>query len=415
MRRNRLVAALALALGLLVPGTAAVANGPEDITVTIPEAPRGPGPSGDGVIENAQLRWGINDESGSAAFAGGCNFLSAGRAGDAGGARVWTEADGLYRSSDGAVRIQKPTSAGTWTAATWQNRCLDPSGRVVSLNSRDSVSGNQVVIEGGTGRLTPEGLRIAWRGSFTVVFYGGMTYWSASDPVLTLDARGDGRLTATANGYGASMDDLTKWDRLPEREIVLAEIRGNRVVTQERGLVATPEYRGVTVSLPDGYSQLRQGADWGSFPQSFVDYQVLTGQAAYWYSSGGVRDPAKPATDLYVSYDAGAAIDVPPPASAGGGSTDDAPVNPTTRRPTAGGGSGAAAAAPPAVEAAAEFFSGLPLMFQPGREGLVPDGFARAIPPVVAPLLGTALALLIGIVAVLNMMGALPWQRPGSR
>jgi hypothetical protein len=35
-----------------------------------------------------------------------------------------------------------------------------------------------------------------------------------------------------------------------------------------------------------------------------VEFQMETGQAAYWYSSGGIADGAKPATPVVVGYDA---------------------------------------------------------------------------------------------------------------
>ncbi|MDR0366341.1 MAG: hypothetical protein LBH68_05895, partial [Bifidobacteriaceae bacterium] len=53
------------------------------------------------------------------------------------------------------------------------------------------------------------------------------------------------------------------------------------------------------------------GADWGSFPQDFVDFQMLTGQSSYWYSSGGAADAKKPAKELAVSW----TISTPPAAA----------------------------------------------------------------------------------------------------
>jgi hypothetical protein len=63
-----------------------------------------------------------------------------------------------------------------------------------------------------------------------------------------------------------------------------------------------PDYLGVTVNVgATGTAQATSGANWGSFPQSFVEFQQLTGQSSYWYSSGGARDAAKPAAPLTVS------------------------------------------------------------------------------------------------------------------
>ncbi|PPG64460.1 hypothetical protein C5C27_02785, partial [Rathayibacter sp. AY2B7] len=110
MRRRLagLAAAAVLALGL-APAAAATPTTPgggTEIGVTVPE---GVTTGADGRIADAELRWGLNRETSGGAFAGGCNFLSAGTAGDTGGSRVWAEADGLYSSREGAVSIEKAT------------------------------------------------------------------------------------------------------------------------------------------------------------------------------------------------------------------------------------------------------------------------------------------------------------------
>ncbi|QAY72871.1 hypothetical protein ET445_05470 [Agromyces protaetiae] len=285
------LAAGAIALGLvLAPAGAAFAAdddgagaGGLDIVVTVPSA----SPETGRTITNAQLRWGLNGEAGSGAFAGGCNFLSAGKAGDTGGARVWTAADGFYRASEGSVRVEKPDAAGEWRLASFENRCLDASGAPVSAASFTSTTGNQVVIDGGVGTFDPaRGAQIRWTGSFTVVFYGGMTYWSASNPVLSLDAAGNGQLTATGSGYATSMEDMSKWEPIAPRTIVLAELRGASIA--DGGFAIVPEYLGVTAP-PDSGQVVRStdnAAWWGSFPSSFVQFQKITGQTGYWLTTG---------------------------------------------------------------------------------------------------------------------------------
>jgi hypothetical protein len=393
---------------LLAPtgAIAADVDEPGEIRVTVP----GRGPSEGDAIDNAQFRWGLNAESGAGAYAGGCNFLSAGRAGDTGrGGVVWTEGHGLYSAMSGDVRIEKPNSAGEYDLATWANRCLDPAGVAVSAASVTSTSGNQVVIDGGTGVRADDGsIEIRWSGSFTVVFYGGMTYWSASDPVLTLDARGTGRVTATASGFGASMEDLSKWEALPERQIVLAEVRG-AATGADGGFATDPLYVGVEVS---GVGQVARDAAnsayWGSFPASFVEYQKLTGQAGYWLTTGGLRDRAKPASTLYVSYDAAAPIAVTPSAAVTGGA-DPVPSNTIRTRPVA-----ASAQAPAIAPGVPVFPLADTATLLPQGEALIPGAAAFGANPTVLPLLGTAAALSLAILAVLNLMQALPWQRPGT-
>ncbi|TQJ30515.1 hypothetical protein [Microbacterium sp. SLBN-146] len=396
-----------LLLAFLAPSGAIAADveEPGEIRVTVPER----GPSEGDVIDDAQFRWGLNAESGAGAYAGGCNFLSAGRAGDTGrGGVVWTEQHGLYRSVAGDVRIEKPNFAGEYDLATWANRCLDPAGNAVSAASVTSTSGNQVVIDGGRGVRADDGsIEIRWSGAFTVVFYGGMTYWSASDPVLTLDARGNGRVTATASGFGASMEDLSKWEALPERQIVLAEVRG-AATGSSGGFATEPLYIGVEVS---GVGQVARDAAnsayWGSFPASFVEYQKLTGQAGYWVTTGGLRDRAKPASTLYISYDAAAPIAVTPPAAASG--ADPAPSNAIRTRPVA-----ASAPAPAIAPGVPVFPLADTATLLPQGEALIPGAAAFGANPVVLPLLGTAAALSLAILAVLNLMQAFPWQRPGT-
>ncbi len=282
-RTAAIVAAAALTLGAALGSTTAATAAPAA-----------------GEISDASFTWGLSGEAGGGAFFGGCNFLSAGTAGDTGSSRVWTEADGFYSTSEGDVTIVKPNAAGTLSQPTWATKCQTPQGTPVSAASTTSLSKNAVVFSNGEGSVAADGTtEIAWTGSFTVAFYGGLTYWSAADPVLTLDGNGNGRLTATASGYGTSMEDMTQWVPISGREIVLADITG--AAADDDGFTVTPDYLGKTVTTA-GTPQTTTGATWGSFPQSFVDFQQLTGQSSYWYSSGGSRDGAKPTTPLEVSY-----------------------------------------------------------------------------------------------------------------
>lgn len=303
---------------LLAPSVSARADDELTVTVDIPDT------DDELRVTDAQLRWGLNAETGSGAFFGGCNFLSAGVAGDAGSARVWSEVDAigpdaLFRTSDGNVRIEKPTSDGGWQPLTWGGRCTDAAGRTVTASGGDAGTGVTAVIDGGEGVVDVAAgtARIQWRGSVSVVFYGGMTYWWLSDPVLTVEPDGSGTLTATLGGYGASMEDLTKWDRLSSTsDVVIATLEDVRL--GEDGLATVPVYQGVAVSTPADITAQRRDVDgWGSFPQGFVDFQVRTGQSAYWFTSGGLRDFAKPTTTLWISYDAANPQPaVPPPPSA---------------------------------------------------------------------------------------------------
>ncbi len=406
MRRGLARGAVLVGLGLLAAGlvapAAAAGLGIDDdgrpdtaslpVTVTVPELDGEAG--GAFTVSNAQLRWGLNHEQGSAAFFGGCNFLMAGipgTDGDTHGGKVWTEADGFYRASDGDVRVVRTDGSGTDHAATFATRCQAPDGQQVSLANNLS-NGGQVVVDGGAGTVDPASgtATIRWTGTFTSVFYGGLTYWWASDPVLTIRADGTGELTATAGGFGTSMEDMTRWERLPATQVVLADLE--RVLLGDRtGFRVVPRYVGVAtgaagLTVPQAQRTDVNAAYWGAFPSSFVEFQVRTGQAAYWYTSGGQRDWAKPASPLYVSYDADAPVPqvpddaVTPPAGTVVQPVVTAPPGRATASGT-GGGTGLAAARAASVPAAAPTDTTSPPAFLAtpsatlgtSRTGLVPE------------------------------------------
>jgi hypothetical protein len=251
-------------------------------------------------ISGASFTWGLSGEAGGGAFFGGCNFLSAGVAGNTGSSRLWTEADGFYKQSATNVEVLKPNTAGDLVPTSWSTKCQTPAGTAVSAGSTTSLTKNVVKLSNGTGTTAADGSStISWDASFTVASYGGLTYWSATDPELTIDAAGNGQLTATASGFGTSMEDMTQWVPIAGQEIVLADISGATVTPT--GFTSTPDYLGVTVTTA-GTAQSTVPATWGSFPQSFIDFQNLTGQSSYWYSSGGSRDAAKPASPITVAY-----------------------------------------------------------------------------------------------------------------
>lgn len=398
--------ALVVALGALLTPAAALAapdgggqgGGPNDIVVTVPGGSEGT------AITNAQFRWGLNLEAGAGAFAGGCNFLSAGKAGNSGGAVVWTESSGLYSARSGNARIEKPDAAGEFRLASFGDRCLDANGAAVSVASLTSATHNQVVIDGGVGRLIPEsGVEIRWTGSFTVVFYGGMTYWSVSDPVLTIDSTGRGQVTATASGYAASMQDLTRWEPLAPQSIVLAELRSVPVGASQ-GFKTEPLYLGVEVANAGQAQRTADNAEyWGSFPASFVQFQKSTGQAGYWLTTNGQRDRAKVPTTLYISYDASAPISVAPPAATGG---DGDPQNAVRQRP-------ASAQSAAQASSASQFPLAESTTALPEGAGLLSEVFSGRN---LLPTLLTMLSLSVSGLAVLGMKQMLPWQllrRPG--
>ena len=260
-------------------------------------------------VSDAVFSWGINAESGAGAFAPGtCNFLSAGVSGNAGQSSPWSKEDAeakkLFSPEEGKVKILRPTADGGTQPITWDNKCQTPEGeRVNTWNGENAKrSGNFVEISGGKGTIDPEtnSGTIQWEGSFTVVYYSGYTYWSVSNPKLEVN-NGKGKITGTFSGYGTDMADLSKWEKLKPVEGTIADFKNNKVELDENGFTVTPDYEGVDSGQPD---QNKEKDGWGSFPKSWVDFNVQTGQTQYWYTSGGAADPRKKPTEITVEYTA---------------------------------------------------------------------------------------------------------------
>lgn len=252
-------------------------------------------------IDGATFAWSISTEAGGGAYFGGCNFLSAGAAGNSGSSRLWTEADGFYAVEDGNVHVEKPNADGDYIAPSWSTKCQDRNGNNVNTGATSTSETRFVFSEGvGTVDLDAGTANVSWEGSATIVFYGGLTYWTISDPELVVED-GVGQITGTATGYGADMNDPGLWVPLDPAEIVIADL--SAVTLTEDGFTATPDYLGVEVEVGGGgMPQQRTGANWGAFPQSWVDYNIQTGQSSYWYSSGGAADPKKPTTPLTIGW-----------------------------------------------------------------------------------------------------------------
>lgn len=297
--------AAALAAGVVAPSLALIAAAPAhadpaDTTVS---------------VNDAQFRWGLNNESNNAAYAPGTfNLFSAGKIGnpEAGGQTLngadsgttWSNGKAAgWKVSDGNVTIEKKQADGSYAPTTWAGTKTAPDGSAVTVNS-STFTDHQVVIDQGTGTLDPaaDDADITWDGDFTALYYSGMTYFTVSDPHLVLD-HGVGTLTATLGGYATDMSDPTKWNPLSDTEVTLADLHGVDVTAT--GLLVTPDYVGVAYDAPSGATAQApktsaNEAYWGSFPQSFVDFQQLTGSSSYWYSSGGQADTRKQTLPLQV-------------------------------------------------------------------------------------------------------------------
>jgi len=288
-------------------------------------------------VKDAQFRWGLDNEANNSAFAPGTyNFFSAGKVANPGKGGS-TLSRGGWSARAGKVRIEKLKADGKgYRLATWDGLKTTPAGGSLGAPSQATFSGHQVVIDGGAGKVDPKkkSATITWKGSFTVLFYSGMTFFYVSDPQLVV-RKGIGTMTATLGGFGSSMTDTSVWTSLPDTKVVLARL-GAVSLKGSKGFTVTPRYREVKYDAPSNISQqLRSGSAWGSWPASFVDYQVRTGQSSYWYSSGGANDAYKVPLPLTVSYDAGRALTPKAPTT----STSDSTASSSTTSTSGTGGS----------------------------------------------------------------------------
>lgn len=342
---------------------------PDDVPTTSeePEPTASPTPSGpttppataepdEGELEvdDAVFRWGVNNESNNRAFAPGTfNFFSAGKVPDPGRGGVEIPRS-RWRQARGNVGIEK-WNGRAWRPATWAGLRTDSSGQALGAPTAGTFSNHTFVIRGGEGTVDPAAgaARITWDGDVTLIYYSGMSFFYLSDPVLTV-ANGTGRVTATVGGYASSVADPTQWAPVPSRQVTVAELP-QVDLSDERGFVAEPAYRGVPVT---GVPQRTDGPDWGAFPQSFVDYMDRLGTAAFWYSSGAATDPFKVPLPVTVSYDAGSTVPQPTPSAQPSATEDVDP--PEAVAPPPAPSAPVAPPAPPALPAVEPPVASLP-------------------------------------------------------
>lgn len=316
---RRLLLGLVAALLLLVAGLGLPAVADDEPTEQPTEQPTDDTAF---AVSDAVFRWGVNDESNNRAHAPGTfNFLSAGKAPDPGRGGQTLDATGRWPTTkatawlarSGAVRIEKNTSRGTRLADYAGLKTGSDDTTPLGSPTAGTFSNHQVVISGGKGQVDPAAgtARIAWTGSFTLFYYSGMTFFTVSDPVLTVDlAKGTAAITATASGFASSMEDMTKWSPVPSTPITLVELDGVGAaqLAAEKGFTGVAKYLKVPHKPADGSQQSTSGDSWGAFPASFLRFLEKTGSAAYWYSSGGATDAFKVAKPVLVSWDAKTAI-----------------------------------------------------------------------------------------------------------
>jgi hypothetical protein len=193
--------AAGLALGLALLPSAALADQPG----TGDPDPSAQGASGPRAVDDAVLRWGLNDESNNRAFAPGTiNFLSAGKVPDPGRGGTIMPASG-WSARTGDVAVEK-WDGSAYRPATWAGLRTDATGAAIGGGR---FSGHQLVFSGGEGTIDAAAgdATISWDGDASVVYYSGMAFFYLSDPELVVED-GVGQVTAE---LGRSASSSPTW------------------------------------------------------------------------------------------------------------------------------------------------------------------------------------------------------------
>ncbi|MFT3874079.1 MAG: hypothetical protein QM714_15790 [Nocardioides sp.] len=321
-------------------------------------------------VDDAVLRWGINNESNNRAFAPDTfNFFSAGKIPDPGQGGTTIERSDWHARS-GQVEIQK-WNGSSWRRATWGGLSTDSTGAPLGAPTAGTFSNHQFVFSGGAGTVDPTAgtAHVTWAGDVTVLYYSGMSFFYISNPVLDI-ADGHGQLTGTVSGFASSVEDTSIWAPVPPATVVLADLP-KVDLGDDTGLSADPAYLGVRIS---GLPQVTTGASWGAFPKTFVAFMDKLGTAAFWFSSGASTDAFKVPLPITVGWD-GSPSELPP-STAPTTPPIEQPTPPTAKQPPP-----PAEAAPPgdALAPAPQPAAAAPALALPGR----PDTAAVVSPTVV--------------------------------
>lgn len=291
------VAAAAVTLGACVPETPPATTTPVD-------------PALIKTITNGTLDWTISQEANNGAFSGDVNFWNA--------SATPATNQATYKATDGDITVLKKNAAGNYvaigseSAVSWANKNRNGAGTVVSatnaafLDQKVRFTGGDGTVNTQTGEAT-----ISWSGAFTINFYGVRVPFSLTNLKLTVNSAGKGTLTATASGVAKDIGDPdAPGTVLPARTVTLADlpnVYGSGSKTTGFTNAATA-FIGNTVTVPAGNTvqtpkTTANQAYWGSWPQSFVDFQIATTLSSYWYSSGlSSVDPHKPQAPISVAF-----------------------------------------------------------------------------------------------------------------
>jgi hypothetical protein len=257
-----------------------------------------------GTVTGATFEWTFSDEANAASFNGQCNFWSAG------------QSDGTlatYTATNGNATVLKLDATNTYVPISdFATRCLDKNGTPANFFNGPVPApvrlGQKVRFTGGSGTLDPAtgASTIQWTGTWSINFYGDNVPFWMTNPKLTMNASGNGTITATMGGYKSDINDPSIRIPLPAvPNVVIATLAGVSAANAT-GFSTTPVYGGVQYDADPVYGQSpqnRTSPGWGSWPDSFVDFQMETGLGSYWYTSGSASiDIRKPPQSLTVGY-----------------------------------------------------------------------------------------------------------------
>jgi len=258
--------------------------------VVVPDPGTEPGapsvPDNGGSFDGVTLTWTGSPEIQTTPPFGGSNYFSAG---------VSDGTAATYSAKTSDVEVLQVAADTSRATASYETRAAHTT----------SGGSQAVVLSGGDAEVAADGTAVIdWQGSWSVNFYGGMVPFTLSDARLSVDAAGAGSLTADVVGYAADMADLTKKTPLAAVDDVVVATFAKVKLNTQTGFTVTPDYSGVAIAVPAGQTpQNTTTAGWGSWPQSWVDYQFATGLSSYWYSSGGAADAKKAPSAFSVGFD----------------------------------------------------------------------------------------------------------------
>jgi hypothetical protein len=281
--RSRSRVGRGLRVGVAAVATAALA------AMTLAPASAAPG-----TVTGATFEWKVSELMQRSATFGGCHYMSTGRS---------EGNEATYQASSGNAAIVK-----SGATPTWAGRCTLVDNKV----------DQKVVFSGGTGTLDPTTgeTEISFTGTVSLNMMGGTLPFWIEDPVLTVDADGNGTMRARLGGFSSSQANPGVKTPIDPVEDVLVATFGGVDSDNTVGFTTTPQYAGVLFDVPEGKSaapQNRTNPGWGAWPAPFVNFHFSTGLTSYWYSSGGGADPNKPPAPLTVAY--GTFNGVPQPAT----------------------------------------------------------------------------------------------------